>query len=166
MDHIELWDKAKRMLQEEVPALSYTTWIDQPLKPVYYEEGKLALEYTNDLYAKTIRSRYLPMIVEAVSRAAGGTASVELMSVQERVAWQQSREQMKRETRTEVNMFNPNSTFDTFVVGSSNQFAHAAALAAASAATTWDSPGEEERASAAAREQVKAAPGPGDAGRC
>lgn len=131
MDHIELWDKAKRMLQEEVPALSYTTWIDQPLKPVYYEEGKLALEYTNDLYAKTIRSRYLPMIVEAVSRAAGGTASVELMSVQERVAWQQSREQMKRETRTEVNMFNPKSTFDTFVVGSSNQFAHAAALAVA-----------------------------------
>ena len=39
-------------------------------------------------------------------------------------------------------------------------------VAAAAAATTRDFPGETERAAAtAAREQVKAAPGPGDAGR-
>lgn len=42
----------------------------------------------------------------------------------------------------------------------------AAAVAAASAASTRDSPGEEEGASVAAREQVKAAAGPGHAGRC
>ena len=40
------------------------------------------------------------------------------------------------------------------------------AVAAASAASTRDSPGEEDRASLAAREQVKAAAGPGHADRC
>ena len=35
MDHIELWDKAKALMREELANVSYTTWIEQPLKPVY-----------------------------------------------------------------------------------------------------------------------------------
>ena len=35
MDHFELWDKAKAQIREELANVSYTTWIEQPLKPVY-----------------------------------------------------------------------------------------------------------------------------------
>ena len=128
MDYAELWESAKRMLKEEVPTLSYTTWIEQPLRPVYYENGVLALEYPNEMYEKA-SGRYLPVIAEAVSRAAGTKVSVELISVEKRNERQREQEQQRR--RTSENMFNPKSTFDTFVVGSSNQFAHAAALAVA-----------------------------------
>ena len=131
MDHAELWEKARRMLQEEVPTLSYTTWIEQPLKPVYYENGTLALEVTSELYGKQIQSRYMEIIREAVSRAAGEDTRVLLMSVADRVKWQQDRETKGRRAEAAVNMFNPKYTFETFVVGSSNQFAHAAALAVA-----------------------------------
>ncbi len=131
MDYAEIWEQAKQLLREEVPSISYSTWIEQPLHPVYYEDGTLALEVTNDLYEQTIRSRYLQMIVEAVSRVAGQETQVRLMSIQERRAYQQEQEQARRQSTAEDNMFNPKSTFETFVVGSSNQFAHAAALAVA-----------------------------------
>ena len=133
MDHVEIWDKAKALLREELANVSYTTWIDQPLKPVYVVDDRLALEVISEFNEKTIRARYLPMITEAVSQVVGREMSVELMSVKERIAWQES--QKKEETRPlqGVNTFNPKATFDTFVVGSSNRFAHAASLAVAEA---------------------------------
>ena len=74
MDHIELWDKAKALMREELANVSYTTWIEQPLKPVYVVDDKLALEVISDFNEKTIRARYLPMITEAVSQAAGASS--------------------------------------------------------------------------------------------
>ena len=61
MDHVELWEKAKALIREELANVSYTTWIEQPLKPVYVLDDKLALEVISDFNEKTIRARYLPM---------------------------------------------------------------------------------------------------------
>ena len=133
MDHVEIWDKAKALLREELANVSYTTWIDQPLKPVYATDDKLALEVISEFTEKTIRARYLSMITEAVSQVAGREMSVELMSVKERIAWQESQKKEEQAPLQGVNTFNPKSTFDTFVVGSSNRFAHAASLAVAEA---------------------------------
>ena len=131
MDHVELWEKAKALIREELANVSYTTWIEQPLKPVYVLDDKLALEVISDFNEKTIRARYLPMITEAVSQAAGREMSIELMSVKERIEWQERQKKEDAPAMQGINMFNPKSTFDTFVVGSSNRFAHAAALAVA-----------------------------------
>ncbi len=133
MDHVEIWDKAKALLREELANVSYTTWIDQPLKPVYVVDDKLALEVISEFTEKTIRARYLSMITEAVSQVVGREMSVELMSVKERIAWQESQKKEEQAPLQGVNTFNPKSTFDTFVVGSSNRFAHAASLAVAEA---------------------------------
>ena len=133
MDHVEIWDKAKALLREELANVSYTTWIDQPLKPVYVVDDKLALEVISEFNEKTIRARYLEVITAAVSQAAGREMTVELMSVKERIAWQESQKKEEIRPIQGVNTFNPKSTFDTFVVGSSNRFAHAASLAVAEA---------------------------------
>ena len=133
MDHVEIWDKAKALLREELANVSYTTWIDQPLKPVYVVDDKLALEVISEFNEKTIRARYLSMITEAVSQAAGREMNVELMSVKERIAWQENQKKEESRPMQGVNTFNPKATFDTFVVGSSNRFAHAASLAVAEA---------------------------------
>ena len=133
MDHVEIWDKAKALLREELANVSYTTWIDQPLKPVYVIDDKLALEVISDFNERTIRARYLSMITEAVSQVAGREMSIELMSVKERIEWQERQKKEEQPAICGVNMFNPRSTFETFVVGSSNRFAHAASLAVAEA---------------------------------
>ena len=131
MDHVEIWDKAKALLREELANVSYTTWIDQPLKPVYVIDDKLALEVISEFTEKTIRARYLSIITEAVSQAAGREMTVELMNVKERIEWQERQRKEEQAPLNGVNTFNPKSTFDTFVVGSSNRFAHAASLAVA-----------------------------------
>ncbi len=133
MDHVEIWDKAKALLREDLASVSYTTWIDQPLKPVYVIDDKLALEVISEFTEKTIRARYLSMMTDAVSKAAGREMTVELMSVKERIAWQENQKKEEQKPLQGVNAFNPKSTFDTFVVGSSNRFAHAASLAVAEA---------------------------------
>ena len=133
MDHVELWEKAKALLREEVSAVSFSTWIEQPLKPVYVQDDTLALEVISDYMENNVRARYLTMITGAVSQAAGREMKIELMSVTQRVEWQA---RQKKESLTQmpgINTFNPKSTFDTFVVGSSNRFAHAASLAVAEA---------------------------------
>ena len=48
MDHVELWERAKALLREEVSAVSFSTWIEQPLKPVYVQDDTLALEVISD----------------------------------------------------------------------------------------------------------------------
>jgi chromosomal replication initiator protein len=88
MDHVEIWDKAKALLREELANVSYTTWIDQPLKPVYVQDDTLALEVISDYIENTIRPRYMDMIRNAVSQAAGRKMDIRLMSVSERVEWQ------------------------------------------------------------------------------
>ena len=133
MDHVEIWDKAKALLREELADVSYNTWIDQPLKPVYVVDDKLALEVISEFTEKTIRARYMAMITEAVCEAAGREMSIELMSVKERIAWQESQKKEEQRPIQGANAFNPKSTFDTFVVGNSNRFAHAASLAVAEA---------------------------------
>ncbi len=133
MDHVEIWEKAKALLKEELASVSYNSWIEQPLKPVYATDEKLALEVISEFTEKTIRSRYLPMIATAVSQAAGRSMTIELMSVQERIAWQDKQKKEEQAPLQGANTFNPKSTFDTFVVGSSNRFAHAASLAVAEA---------------------------------
>ena len=133
MDHVEIWDKAKALLREELADVSYKTWIDQPLKPVYVTDDKLALEVISEFTEKTVRARYMLMITEAVSQVVGHEMTIELMSVGDRIAWQERQKKEEQTTLQGVNSFNPKSTFDTFVVGSSNRFAHAASLAVAEA---------------------------------
>ena len=133
MDHVEIWDKAKALLREELADVSYKTWIDQPLKPVYVADDKLALEVISEFTEKTVRARYMLMITEAVSQVFGHEMTIELMSVGDRIAWQERQKKEEQTTLQGVNSFNPKSTFDTFVVGSSNRFAHAASLAVAEA---------------------------------
>ena len=110
MDHIELWDKAKALMREELANVSYTTWIEQPLKPVYVVDDKLALEVISDFNEKTIRARYLSMITAAVSQAAGREMTIELMSVKERIEWQERQKKEEAPAMQGINMFNPKST--------------------------------------------------------
>ena len=129
-DHIEIWEKAKALLREELSTVSYDTWIDRSLQPIYLEGDTLALEVISDFMEKTISSRYKAVIEGAVTQAAGKPMKIQLMSVSESRQWKEKEEEKSR-VKQIVNSFNPKSTFETFVVGSSNRFAHAASLAVA-----------------------------------
>ena len=130
-DHVTVWKQASEILQKNVVPVSYDTWI-KPLIPVYINNDEIALESVSD-YILGMIQRYIPQIEAALSQVTGRKLKVRMMTVSERREWQQQMEMEAEKNRRGINMFNPKSTFDTFVVGSSNRFAHAASLAVAEA---------------------------------
>ncbi len=131
-DVTQIWQKAKEILKEEINTMSYDTWIDQPLRPVYLDGDIVAIEAISKITENNVRSRYMRTIENALSMVTGRPMKLELMDVERRRQWQMEQEEKNLRTRN-ANMFNPKSTFDNFVVGSSNRFAHAAAVAVAEA---------------------------------
>lgn len=134
MEFEEIWGNATVLLREDLPEVSYKTWIASSLKPFAMENDHLYLEVVSDFMRKTILGRYQELINNAVLEVCHKPVTIEYLTPQERAEWQGQRKGGEDAlTISGVNMFNPKSTFDTFVVGNSNRFAHAASLAVAEA---------------------------------
>ena len=125
----ELWESACRILQEEMTRISYSTWIETALKPCALVGDILLLECVSPVVQQMGTSRYMGQIQKAVSTAAGRALTVEVYSHEE------LKDRLKaleaRSSGDSLALLNPKYTFDTFVVGSSNRFAHAVSLAVA-----------------------------------
>ena len=131
MNVAEIWEKACRLLQEEMNEVSYKTWIASSLKPLEIENNCLYVEVVTDYMKQMIASRYAVLISNAVSQAAGHAISVEIITPQEAAARKATKAEPIRQNNGVA--LNPKYTFDTFVVGNGNRFAHAASLAVAEA---------------------------------
>ena len=125
----ELWGTACQQLKDEMNNVSYETWIASALKPYAVIGDTLLLEVVNALMKEYGVNRYMTQIRNAVSAAAGRALNVEVLGHEELMA---------RVTELEAKlagdhpaMLNSKYTFDTFVVGTSNRFAHAVSLAVA-----------------------------------
>ena len=125
----ELWESACKILQEEMTHISYTTWIETALKPCALVGDTVLLECVSPVVQQMGTSRYMDQIQKAVSTAAGRTLTVEVYDHDE------LKDRLKaleaRSSGDTLALLNPKYTFDTFVVGSSNRFAHAVSLAVA-----------------------------------
>ena len=129
MNAQELWGNACKILQEEMTSISYNTWIDTALKPYALLDDVILLECVSPVVHQMGTSRYMGQIQNAVSTAAGHALKVEVLphdDLESRVS-----QLTARETGDDIALLNPKYTFDTFVVGSSNRFAHAVSLAVA-----------------------------------
>lgn len=130
MNIMELWHSACRLLKEEMNEISYKTWIETALRPVEIEGDCLYIEVVTG-YMKSMIMKYEMLIQNAVTQAAGRSLRLEIMTPQESAARRAAHEAAQPGT---VSMgLNPKYTFDTFVVGNGNRFAHAASLAVAEA---------------------------------
>jgi chromosomal replication initiator protein len=139
----DLWNAIAGRLRDTLTDTTYDTWFGQA-RPHSYSGGQLVVEVPNDFTRDWIEGHFLDL----VARAAGETATKEALvtfAVSERPLarpatpeHQAERPQPPSQPETaqrdavEVEL-NPKYTFDLFVIGSSNRFAHAAALAVAEA---------------------------------
>jgi chromosomal replication initiator protein len=135
-----LWEKTLKHLEKEISGVSYETWIKE-IKPVYESNDTLYFEVSNELHKNIIDQRYKETIKAALVKS---SAEIGLISnyidispvflTKENLALLDVNKKNIVQAQDKSNItLNPNYTFDTFVVGNSNKFAHAASVAVAEA---------------------------------
>lgn len=122
---LNIWDHSLPLIEEEVTSIGYKTWI-LSIKPVSLENGFLHVSVPNDINKSMVEHRYKELIQNAIFEVTGKRCTL-LVHIGEI-------EEDKKEEKAVHNLgmpLNPKYTFDSFVVGGSNRFAHAASLAVA-----------------------------------
>lgn len=130
----EVWSAAQLKLRALLNPDIYNLWF-APIKAVSHEEHSICLCVANDFCELWLKDNYLGLLQDVLSQAAGvplqvvfhiGNESEPVVAPSVAVSSPVERTVVKGE-----NLFNPKNTFETFVVGSNNNFSHAAALAVA-----------------------------------
>ena len=68
---LEVWNKVKAIIKEEVSPVSYETWIE-PCQPVEFATGKFVLMVENDFFKEMIERRYYSTIRNAIKYVVPG----------------------------------------------------------------------------------------------
>lgn len=139
------WQHAQRSLREALGDGTYETWI-KPLRLSAASDGHVSLDAPSKFFRDWVERRHLAALKDALRDEIHGSPEVvlqvrqsvqgELFERSEDAAPRDSSAKPVRESRTSVAArlahLVPRYTFENFVVGPSNQFAHAAARAIAS----------------------------------
>ena len=145
-----IWEQAAPQLRAELADATWHAWF-QGVRPLRFQHDVLVLGVPSTLAAERIRSSYHPMLDDALRDATGRDVAVEfLVDTDSRVEDPVRQATLAIDTELAVEpsapapyaqsesawasgTLNPRYTFDQFVIGASNRFAHAAALSVAEA---------------------------------
>ncbi len=138
----ELLTKAKELLKDETTKISYETWIKN-LEIQSADNGNIILLASSTFQRDAIDSRYHDLLTNTFNFITNKDCSVTIIAkdeVQESNLSSSSNSIIDTTSGYSNSTLNPKYTFDTFVVGNNNRFAHAAALAVAEAPATSYNP--------------------------
>ena len=134
----DLWNEVADRLKEALNDTTYRTWFDQVAGGEVSGEA-VVLTVPNDFTRDWIEAHFLGLVQAAVREFTGDERPVRLVVRAERER-EHERGDVTAQRRsaagagaTAYEGLNAKYTFDSFVIGSSNRFAHAAALAVAEA---------------------------------
>jgi chromosomal replication initiator protein len=129
----DVWIEVLDRVSEHINTPSYRVWFEGT-RPVDLHEDRLEVSVPNLFAKEYIESRFKPLLEEALSSIIGQESMTLVVSIDgghgsERANGLNSNgAEFVRNART-PRPFKVKYTFDTFVIGAGNRFAHAAALA-------------------------------------
>ena len=133
MSHEQVWKAASKVLQGMLSPDLYSRWF-VPIKSLALTYDTLTLGVANEFYQIWLQDNFLPLVREAVTQSAKRPMQVKFavangIKGDGKIGELPRPEKMPR-TRAALDLnLNPRYTFESFVVGPNNNFAHAAALA-------------------------------------
>lgn len=130
---MNVWQEVLGYLKGRVNPQSYQTWL-RPTRLSQVANDTLYVQVPNREFQEWIQDNYHGMVQEAIVQLNLPFREVRYIFAEDK-AWRGAPKavQGKLDFEAVQHQLNPRYTFETFVVGSCNQFAHAAARAVASA---------------------------------
>ncbi|MDD2672833.1 MAG: DnaA N-terminal domain-containing protein, partial [Syntrophales bacterium] len=131
-----IWEKSLKIIKEKVTQQNFDTWI-QPLKIHSIEGENIQLAVPNKFFRDWLSDNYQAVLRDAISAVTGFKPNIHFL-IDGRVqaplpaAAEKTAEPPQRRNSSSIpSNLNPQYSFERFVVGPSNQFAHAACVAVA-----------------------------------
>jgi len=123
----DIWQKTLHIIRQALTEVSFDIWI-KGIRPISIKDNVFYLCVPNEFTRSILDSRYIGLVSNAIKQISQKTFDIKfiLPSDIEKHALKLP-ETLPNEAYQ--NTLNPKYTFDTFVIGNGNQFAHAACLA-------------------------------------
>src|SRR5437899_3403237 len=126
---MDTWQQVLDIVEKKINQQSYNTWF-KPTQLIKRDDTALYVRVPNAFFQDWLND-HIDVVLEAAQSAGMGQIDVIYITEKNPTEVTNSPSQGKLDFDSIDNTLNPKYTFDTFVVGSSNQFAHAAGLAVA-----------------------------------
>jgi chromosomal replication initiator protein len=138
----KIWTLAQEQLRSKLSKDTFSMWF-APLRACAMDGSHVTLEAPNEFSEVWLKDNYISVLQDAVAIAAGRQLQVKfrvtpgsspvVTAAHAPAKTRISEPTHERSAGTHEPLFNPKNTFESFVVGNNNNFAHAAALAVAQA---------------------------------
>lgn len=140
MQLLEIWEKSQKTIRDQIGNTSYETWFSSILAKEKDPET-LIIETPDEFFKNWIVEHYLETIEGALNALTASNINIEfevnvhMLSGKAKKHAAETKDQVSaiQVPQEESSAIAPRFTFENFVVGSSNRFAHAASLAVADA---------------------------------
>lgn len=148
----DIWDSIKISLEKDITPTIMDLWFD-PIKIHSYENNTIIFETTSEFNHKVLTKKYIPILKKAFSEHLGFDQEVDVIFTGQPSSIEKIKEQLGIDKKGEEDKISEDPseqgekhvgvlpidysfqyTFDNFIVGSSNKFAHAACTAVADGA--------------------------------
>ena len=131
----KIWTQTTDQIRTLLNTETYNLWFSS-VQPVSLNQSSITLEVPNEFSEVWLKDNYLELLQSALKTASGRKLNIKFTiadgkgSVPAKPARGKKAAAVKKVSAGDF-IFNPRNTFDTFVVGNNNSFAHAAAMAVA-----------------------------------
>jgi chromosomal replication initiator protein len=133
----KIWTKTTKQIRTLLNTETYNLWFSA-VQPLSVNQSSITLEVPNEFSEVWLKDNYLELLQDALVQATGRKLKIKFKVAEGNgvaTTPAKSTRGKKAAVGGKVNegdlIFNPRNTFETFVVGNNNSFAHAAAMAVA-----------------------------------
>jgi len=131
MDLLSLWKNSLKLIKTELTPASFNAFFS-PIEPLQITGNTILLSVPNDFTKGILEARYMNLIESSINQISSSKYKIKFILDEEELRDFENENASKIEIPSYSNL-NPKYTFDTFVIGNSNRFAHAACVAVAEA---------------------------------
>jgi chromosomal replication initiator protein len=130
--YMNSWEKILQRMERRVNPHSFATWF-MPTKQEGADNGKLTVRVPSRPFRKRLTETYGELLQAVLVEVGMADTQLEFVCAEPETVAAAQAKQARLDFDSVDHQLNTRYTFDSFVVGGSNQFAHAAALAVAEA---------------------------------